>query len=125
MNKLKTSKVIKPNKIRAHSSYSEYRALSKYPNTKGTSYQKFKRSVSRESNNLQSSKKKTISKHERSDKTIVASSSIAYSSKLSRNSSTSTIKIFQSHLLNPAKAPRTSDKKQWLPKKVHKKKLIN
>jgi hypothetical protein len=121
MNKLKTSKGIKPNKSRAHSSYSEYRALSKYPKAKRISYQKFKRSVSRESNNHPSSKKNTISKHERSAKTMVTSSSIANSRQLSRNSSSSTIKVFQSHLLNPAKSSRTCDKKQWLPKKFHKK----
>jgi hypothetical protein len=51
---------------------------------------------------------------------MVTSSGITSSSKLSKNSSGCTLKMFQSHLLNPSKVVKAGDK-QWMPKKVHKK----
>lgn len=60
MNKLKSTKVVKGNKSRAHSSSSDYRTFCQYPKTARTNYQSFKRSVSRASNEISSSKKKSV-----------------------------------------------------------------
>lgn len=88
--------------------------------TERTSFDCFKRNTL--SRKTVKEKRKSISKHKRSTGVLLATTNtFADPGKISRNpSSSSIVKSFQSHLLNPTKSVKNLERK-WVPKKASRK----
>ncbi|CAI2380537.1 unnamed protein product [Moneuplotes crassus] len=108
MSKIKRKKLIRGGKSRAHSS--ELDELTHQRSTERTSYQSFKRSLSKNSKERVFVKRSSLSKHKKNHKTCGSSNTLQQSSKYSRNSSGSGLVVFQSHMLHPGNVIKQNER---------------